>query len=87
MPRKPTIFGQAKRGDIILDCIGERFLVLGKNKTTLFVADLQDRGFRIDVPRDFVNECGVSLNKSHTQHPYYQRLLIRYPDIKEWSSR
>lgn len=84
MPRKPTIFGQAKRGDIILDCIGERFLVLGKNKTTLFVADLQDRGFRIDVPKDFANECGVSLDKEgYRKHPYYQRLLIRYPGIKE----
>lgn len=76
MPRKPTIFGQAKRGDIITDCIGERFLVLGKDKTMLYVADLQDRGFKIAIPKDLANQLGKSLDKQgYLANPHHQELL------------
>ena len=75
-----NLFSKAKRGKIIVDEIGESFLVLGKDKNTLFLSDLQDNGVLIKIPKEEANKMGVSLeDPMESKESWIQSLLDKYP--------
>jgi len=51
------------KGDLIIDDVGDQFLVLRKDYRGIIVADLQANNERISVPKEFVKKSGVHLVK------------------------